>query len=73
MDVAELGAFDCDVSAVVSRSGVLFVARFVFLINDDEAEVFERGEDGGACADNDICFARFYFVPLRISLGGVEA
>ena len=57
MGVAELGAFDCDVSAVVSRGGVLFVAWLVLFIDDDEAEVGQRGEDGGACADNDVGFA----------------
>jgi hypothetical protein len=72
MGIAELGAFDCDISAVVSGSGILFVTRFVLFIDDDEAEVGERGEDGGACADNDVGFARFYFVPLGISLRGGE-
>jgi len=73
MCIAKLGAFDCDVSAVVAGSGVLFVTWLVFFIDDDEAEVGQRCEDGGACADYDVGLARFYFVPLGISLGGGEA
>ena len=58
---------------MVSGSSVLFVAWLVFFIDDDEAEVGQRSEDGGACADNDVGFARFYFVPLGITLRGGEA
>ena len=57
-DVQELGAFDGDVPAVVSRLGVLLVGWFVLLVDDDESELGGGGEDGGARSDDDASLAR---------------
>src|SRR5580658_2975467 len=44
------------VAAVVARSFFLFVAGLLFFIHDDQAEIFERRENGRARADY---YARF--------------
>src|SRR5262249_43597847 len=46
--VFHLGANDGDVAAVVARRFLLLVAGFLLFVDDDEAEIFERGENGGA-------------------------
>ena len=68
-----MGAEDCDVAGVVAGGGFLFVGVFVFFVYDDDAEVLERGEDGGAGTDDDAGFAFADAVPFieSLSLGEV--
>ena len=51
-DSGEPGAPDRHVAGVVARSEVvLFIGMLVLFVDDDEAEIGKRREDGGACAD----------------------
>ena len=45
-------AIDGGVAAVVARSFFLLVAGFLFFIHDDQAEIFQGRENGGARADD---------------------
>ena len=45
----------------------------MFFVDDDESEVGERGEDGGACPDDDVGLAGADASPLRVPLGGGQA
>lgn len=49
----EGGAEDGDVASVVAGRVFLFIGIFVFFVDEDEAEVGEGSEDGGARADHD--------------------
>ena len=49
---AEFGAVDRHVAPVVARRLVLLVGRLVLLVDDDEAQVAHRREDGRAGADH---------------------
>src|SRR5580704_6108874 len=42
---------------MVARRFFLFVAGLLLFVDDDEAEIFERREDGGARADDDASLA----------------
>ena len=53
----EARAIDGDVAAVVARRFFLLVAGFLFLVHDDQAEIFERRENGRARADDHLRFA----------------
>jgi len=72
----EVAADDGEVTGVILWRVFLFVGGFVFFIDDDEAGVFYRGEDGGSGADDDACFAGADAVPFveAFALGevGVE-
>ena len=57
-----------DVASVVARRFLLLVGIFVLLIDDDEAEIFERREDGAARADDDARASVGNLVPLIVSL-----
>ncbi len=45
---------------------------FLLLINDDEADVFQRGEDGAPGAHHDIRAAVLDHLPLEQALGVIE-
>ncbi len=47
---------------------LLFVGCLVFLIDHDEAEIFQRRENGAARADHDACAAGMNFVPFIVPL-----
>ncbi len=64
----QLSAHDGDVARMITRRFLLLVGRLVFFIDDDESEVFERREDGAACADDDARPARLNLVPLVVPL-----
>ena len=49
----EARTIDGSVAPVVARRFLLLVARFLLLVDDDQAEIFERRENGGARADHD--------------------
>src|SRR5262249_58323361 len=53
-DVLQLGAHDRDVAGVVPRSRFLLEGPFMFLVDDDEAEVSAWREDGAASADHSL-------------------
>ena len=71
-----MAADDGEVSGVILWWVFLFVGRLVFFVDDDEAGVFDGGEDGGAGTNNDACFAGADAVPFveAFALGevGVE-
>ena len=54
---------------MVARSFFLFVAGFLFFIHDDQAEIFERRENGGARADYYASFAVADAPPFARSFG----
>src|SRR5580700_6413285 len=60
----ELRAIDRCVASVIAWRFFLFVARFLFLIHDNQADVFERRENGGARADDNFRFAMPHAPPL---------
>ena len=49
---------------MIARHGLLFVAGVVFFVDDDEAELLDGGEDGGAGADDDARLTFANTVPL---------
>jgi len=55
---------DSEVPGVVFGWVFLFVGGLVFLVDDDEAGVFDGGEDGGSGADDDAGFASADAVPF---------
>ncbi len=57
-------AIDGGVAAVVARRFFLLVARLLLFVHDDEAEIFERRENGGARAHNDARFAAAHAPPF---------
>lgn len=52
-DVFEVGALHGDIAGVIARSGLVFVAGLGFFVDDDDAEIGARREDGAARADDD--------------------
>ena len=69
----KLGPLDGGVAAVVAGDGVLLVAGFVLLIDDDQAELRQRGKDGRAGADDHIGQSFADLLPLGVALRGREA
>ena len=69
-------ADDGGFAGVVAGGFALFVAGFVFFVDDDGAEILEWGEDGGAGADDDAFFAAFDGEPgvvaFAVAQGAVE-
>jgi len=62
---------DGHVAGVVARRPVLLLVRpFVFFVDDDEAEIRLRREDGAPGADDDVEFALLYAVPFVQMLAG---
>ena len=49
---------------MVARSAVLFVGVLMFFINDDDADVGQRCENGTAGADNNLCLTGTDSVPF---------
>lgn len=72
----DMGANDGEVAAVVFRWVLLFVSGLVLFVDEDEAEVGEGGEDGGAGSDDDFGNPFADAVPLveafALGEGGVE-
>ena len=58
-----------DRPCVVARVGVLLVRRVVLLVDDDQAEAADRGEDRGAGADDDARLAARDPLALVAALG----
>ena len=67
-----LRAQDGDVASVVARGFLLLVGVLVLFIDDDEAEVGARGEDGRPGADDDAGAAGADLVPLVVPLAFAE-
>jgi hypothetical protein len=67
-----LAADDGHVAGVVAGGFLLLVGVLVFLVDDDEAERFDRGEDGGAGADDDAGAALADLVPFVMAFAGRE-
>lgn len=74
-----MGPLDGDIAAVIAGELVLFVIAGVLLIDDDDAEVGDGCEDGGAGSDDDACAVIAaaagelpLLVPLRCSEAGVK-
>ena len=59
---------DGNIAGVVAGRFLLLVGGLVFFIDDDEPDVFERGEDGAARADDDPGAAGVELVPFVVSL-----
>ena len=59
---------DGDVAGVVAGRFFLLVGGLVFFVDDDEADVLERGEDGAAGADHDPGAAGVELVPFVVPL-----
>ncbi len=74
--VFEFGSNGGDVASMIARSFLLLVTVLLLLIDNDEAEFFERSEDGRARADNDaslpVADAPPFASALDIVEGGVE-
>ena len=68
-----LAADDGDVAPVVARALVLLVRGVVLFVDDDQADVLERGEHGGAGADHDVDVAAADALPLIVPLAVGEA
>ncbi len=66
--VFHLAAHHGDIAGVVARRFFLFVGSLVFLIHYDEAEVFQRRENGAAGADHDPRAPGLNFMPLIMPL-----
>jgi hypothetical protein len=64
---------DGNVAAVVARRFFLFVTIFLLFVDDDKAEFFERGENGGARADDDAGFAGSNAAPFAGALDIAES
>jgi hypothetical protein len=71
---SKCGAQHGDVAAVVAGDLVLLVGVLVLLIDEDQPEVRQRGEDGGARADDDAGDALADAVPFveAFALGEVR-
>ena len=61
-----------DVTGVVARVALVLVGRVVLLVDHDQPEVADRGEDGGARADGDPGLARPQPPPLVVALALAE-
>ncbi len=61
-----------DVAGVIAGRVFLFVGVFVFFINDDEVEAFERGEDSAAGSDDDACLFAVDLVPFVVAFALAE-
>ena len=72
----DVGADHGEVAAVVFRWVLLFVSGLVFFVDEDEAEIGEGGEDGGAGADDDFGDSLADAVPFveafALGEGGVQ-
>src|SRR6266581_7648706 len=64
----DLRAHDRDIPRVITRRFLLLVSVFVFFIDDDEPEVFERCEDRAARPDGNPRPAGMNLVPLVVAL-----
>ncbi len=53
-NVFQPGTHDRDIAGVIARRRFLLEGRFVFLVDDDQAEVARRREHRAACADDDL-------------------
>ena len=63
-----LRTHDRDVARMVTRRFLLFVGRFVLLIDDDQPEILERRKDRAARTDHDPRAARLNLVPFIVAL-----
>ena len=57
---------------MIARRRFLFEGAFVFLVDDDEAELARRSEDGAAGADHDLHLAGRDAAPMAAALGVAE-
>jgi hypothetical protein len=62
--IRHLGAHHGNVAGVVARRFFLLVGGVVFFVDDDQGEIGDRGEDGGARADDHARIAALDAVPL---------
>jgi hypothetical protein len=68
-----MGQFLGDGAGVVARVGRgLLIGRLVLLVDDDQAKVGHRGEEGGARADDDRALAGSHQFPLGVAFGVAE-
>lgn len=62
--IQEAGCINGHVTGMVAGAGfVLLKGLVVFFVDDDEAEVFEGKEDGGADSNHDLVFSQKDFLP----------
>ena len=64
----DLGPHDGDIARVISRRFLLLISALVFFIDYDEAQVFERGKNRTARADDDARAATMNLVPFVMAL-----
>ena len=64
----DLCPHDGDIARVIARRFLLLVGGLVFFIDHDQAEIFERREDGAARADHDPRAAGMNLVPFIVPL-----
>ncbi len=69
---ADFGPHDGDIAGVVAGNLLLLVGRVVLFVDDDQAQVLDRGEDGRAGADDNARFAAADAIPLLGALVGGE-
>ncbi len=62
--LVDLRAHDGDIARVITRRLFLFVGVFVFFIDNDQAEILERRENGAARPNHDPRAARIYLLPF---------
>ena len=67
-----LRPFDSDIPGVIARGGVLLVARFVLLIDNDHAQIRRGGEDRRPCPDDHIGISLRDHLPIAMALGALN-
>jgi hypothetical protein len=68
----QLGAEDSGIPTVIERGLLLFITRFVFFIDNDQAQVDQRREHSRACSDDDASLTIADSVPLIMALASAE-
>jgi hypothetical protein len=63
----DLRSDNSDIARVISGRFFLFVCRFVFFIDNDESEIFQRREDRATRADCDASATRMNFMPFIVT------
>src|SRR5581483_5629210 len=71
--IGHLGAHDGDIAGMIARHFLLLVGGVLLLVDDDEREVTDGRENGGARADHDAGFPLANAVPLLGALSVGES
>ncbi len=66
--MAETGAFLCQIAGVIAGRFLLFIGRFVFLIQNDQADIVDRRKDCRTRSDHDPRLAVLHSPPFIVPL-----